>query len=74
MTVRQPTTNILIINGRTGSERALSCLGVQRLANGSIEVQTAEQVFETLEHPCEVLLISDRGPCWHRFRTQEAKS
>ncbi|MEX0746186.1 MAG: hypothetical protein WD118_11340 [Phycisphaeraceae bacterium] len=69
-TQRQPSTLVLIRNEKTGSEIARACLGVYRRPDGSVEIQEAEQVFERVEHPAEVLMISERGPCWHRFKTE----
>ena len=70
-TVRQPLTNVLIRENKHGSEKAMSCFGVTQSVRGSIEVQIAEKVHKSFQHPCEVLMLSDRGTCWHRFKTEQ---
>ncbi|SHK53370.1 hypothetical protein [Halomonas caseinilytica] len=70
-TVRQPITNVLVINKNTGAEYAKACLEVCRRKDGAVELLVAEAVVEPVQHPSEVLLISDRGTCWHRFHTGE---
>lgn len=68
-TVRQPLVNALVRNEKTGTEKAISCLGVTKTREGKLELDLAESVSEELPHPSEVLLISDRGTCWHRYRS-----
>lgn len=67
MTVRQIPTNVLVIYS-DGRERAFAALGVRTDLDKRLSIQTAEHVYEDIEGPAEVLLISDRGTCWHRFK------